>query len=949
MAERFSFLLTALCVLSVFNGLGQEVYDLDPAYPVHDLDKYLRVYEDRMENLSPDILLQDKNDLEFMEGDKLPRFLETNVPYWGKLRIRALDSLKGWTLHLEDKMIGPPVWTKSNGRVDVYAYSGRTLLFHQKTGVGVPASERATDYSWMLNSIRLEDLPTDEPVTLIIRAEGNDFGYPAYFNLNARSPDQPYYHQINQFHHGFNTFMFGVTFIIFLFFLLQYLYLKDPVYFWFSLWLFFCTLTQAMTIGLIIDRLPSWRYPFWFITANGIFFTFWFFGRAFVGSKQKFPKLDTFILSLALFVLAEIVLTALYVIFFNPDIHFIEPGFHFQLLNIYTLGSLIISVILCLKKDLFARYFGVGSLIASIFLVIGTLWSMGWIIPPFKLDPYGTGLFFQIVLYSFGMAYRSQKINESIQQERLNATRSLAEIQRMKDLDEVKTRFFANISHEFRTPLSLIQGPLQQAKKSSANSGGPILIGQRTYDVIKQNIGRLQTLVNQLLDLSKLESGTVHLKLQQGGLIQYLRSLVYSFESVAEQRNISFTTHFPREMDQAYYDKDKLEKILSNLLSNSFKFTPPGGSVRVDVNSSQKALVIEISDSGSGMSKKDVDRIFDRFYRVEGTEVEGSGIGLALTKELVDLHRGQISVHSEKGRGTTFRVRIPIELEELPKAVKIEQSVREEETVSVANTGRVTAKTELQEPVHDKDREVVLLVEDNEDLSVFIREVLSPRFEVISAKDGLQGERLAFEHIPDLIVSDVMMPKKDGYELCNTLKTNIKTSHIPIIMLTAKAGQANKLAGLTQGADAYLTKPFDPDELLLRAENLIQSRKKIWEHFKTLEFVELADLKINAVDDQFLQKVIQVIKDNLDNESLSVEDIASEVGFSRAQLHRKLKALTNKSAGQLLGEMRLNKAKVMLQNKAGSVSEVAYSVGYSNLSYFTKSFKQKFGVLPSKI
>uniref|UniRef100_UPI003566C64E hybrid sensor histidine kinase/response regulator transcription factor n=1 Tax=Muriicola sp. TaxID=2020856 RepID=UPI003566C64E len=420
-------------------------------------------------------------------------------------------------------------------------------------------------------------------------------------------------------------------------------------------------------------------------------------------------------------------------------------------------------------------------------------------------------------------------------------------------------------------------------------------------------------------------------------------------ESVAEQRNISFTTHFPREMDQAYYDKDKLEKILSNLLSNSFKFTPPGGSVRVDVNSSQKALVIEISDSGSGMSKKDVDRIFDRFYRVEGTEVEGSGIGLALTKELVDLHRGQISVHSEKGRGTTFRVRIPIELEELPKAVKIEQSVREEETVSVANTGRVTAKTELQEPVHDKDREVVLLVEDNEDLSVFIREVLSPRFEVISAKDGLQGERLAFEHIPDLIVSDVMMPKKDGYELCNTLKTNIKTSHIPIIMLTAKAGQANKLAGLTQGADAYLTKPFDPDELLLRAENLIQSRKKIWEHFKTLEFVELADLKINAVDDQFLQKVIQVIKDNLDNESLSVEDIASEVGFSRAQLHRKLKALTNKSAGQLLGEMRLNKAKVMLQNKAGSVSEVAYSVGYSNLSYFTKSFKQKFGVLPSKI
>ncbi|MBT8210443.1 MAG: response regulator [Eudoraea sp.] len=946
---KVAFFYTIFCLFVVGGLSGQQVYDLNPMYPVHDLDGSLQVVADSTDRLTPEILLQQDNGLMFTPANELPVMLEPNITYWGKLQIKALDSLKGWTLHFEDIMIGPPAWTKSNGRLDVYAYMGEQLLFHQKTGVEVPYRERATKDSWFLNSINLHELPVGQPVTIIIKAQGNDFGYPPYFNLSARSPEQPYYQKVNQFHNSFNTFMFGVTFIIFLFFLLQYLYLKDQVYFWFSLWLFFCAFTQAMTIGLIIDHIQTWRYPLWFFIANGIFFTFWFFGRAFVESKKKFPKLDKFILGLAFFVLIEIVLTALYVIFFNPKIHYIEPGIHFQLLNIYTLGSLIISLVLTFKKDLFARYFGIGSLIASIFLVIGTLWSMGLIKPPFRLDPYVTGLFLQIVIYSFGMAYRSQKISEQNQLERLGAAQSVAEIQRMKDLDEVKTRFFANISHEFRTPLSLIHGPLQQAKKASDTTSGTIVISNKAYGIIKKNITRLQNLVNQLLDLSKLESGTVHLKLQQGGLIQYLRSQVFSFESVAEQRNISLNTHFPEEMEKAYYDKDKLEKILNNLLSNSFKYTPAGGAVTVNVSCSDKTLLIEISDSGNGMSKKEIDRIFDRFYRVEGSEVKGSGIGLALTKELVDLHRGQISVHSEKGRGTTFKVRLPLELSLLPKSVKIDHSTMSSEPIIADSSAELSGESEEEQRTSHENGEVVLLVEDNEDLMEYISEILSPKFDVITAKDGLQGERMAFEHIPDLIVSDVMMPEKDGYELCNTLKKNIKTSHIPIILLTAKAGQENKIAGLTQGADAYLTKPFDADELLLRIENLIQARKKIWEHFKTVELLEVKDLKIGVVDDKFLQKVIQVIKENMDNELLSVEDIASKVGFSRAQLHRKLKALTNKSARQLVSEIRMNKAKSMLQNKAGSVSEVAYSVGYSNLSYFTKSFKEKFGVLPSKV
>ena len=417
---------------------------------------------------------------------------------------------------------------------------------------------------------------------------------------------------------------------------------------------------------------------------------------------------------------------------------------------------------------------------------------------------------------------------------------------------------------------------------------------------------------------------------------------------MAERQNISLNTHFSDELDTAYFDKDKLEKIVNNLLSNAFKYTPQGEAVSVNVSHSPQNLLLEISDTGNGMNKKEINRIFDRFYRVEGTEAKGSGIGLALTKELVTLHNGQISVHSEKNRGTTFKVRLPITLEGLPKSIRLDSEAVDEKPLE-KEINHSTPKTNGSSVALKTNEKVVLLVEDNQDLQHFIADILMPHYKVLTANDGLQGERMAFEHIPDLVISDVMMPKKDGYELCSALKHNVKTSHVPIIMLTAKAGQSSKMAGLTQGADAYLTKPFDADELLLRSKNLIAARKKIWEHFKSLDISAVGDLNLSSVGDKFLQKVVKIINENIDNELLSVEDIASKVGFSRAQLHRKLKALTNKSTGQLINEIRLNNAKTMLVKKVGSVSEIAYSVGYSNMSYFTKSFKEKFGVLPSKV
>ena len=942
--------ITHILFCMLLGHLGaQETYELDPKYPVHDLNTHFKVYTDSTDRFTPETVLYDSI-MPFQKGNELPRFLEVGTVYWGKIKLIARDSLQGWTLHFEDKMIGPPAWAKSNGKIDVYAYAEDKLLFHKKSGVEYPKKERDTKAHWVLNNVTLDNLPVDTPVTLIIRAQGNSIGYPAYFNLSARSAKQPYYHQVYQFHNSFNIFMFGVTFIVFLYYLLQFLYLRQPIFFWFSLWLLFCMLTHAMTIGLIIGSISQLRHPLLLLISTGVYFTFWFFGRSFVESKKKFPMLDKFMLGIALFVLVEVLVMVVYKIVFKPQSYFTSVGVHYQLLNIYNLGSLILSIILSLKKDGFARYFGIGSLVVSSFLIIGTLWSMRLIKnPPFRLDPYATGMFLQIIIYAFGIAYRQQKLSRRAQEDRLRSERSLAEIQRMRDLDEVKTRFFANISHEFRTPLALINGPLQQARKQSGGaSDGPVLLNERSFRVIRKNTTRLQVLVDQLLDLSKIEGGQLQLNLTKGDLMRFVRSQVFSFESMAERRGISLNTHFSEEAKEAYYDRDKLEKIINNLLSNAFKYTPQGGAVHVNMTMNGTSFTLEISDTGKGIGQEEIDRIFDRFYRVEGTEAKGSGIGLALTKELIDLYNGQISVHSEKGRGTTFKVRLPMTLEGLPESVMVQQDhVESEKEIGVADgesaLGDAVAST------REGQEDLVLVVEDNQDLQEFISDILKERYKIITASDGLQGERMAFEHIPDLVVSDVMMPKKDGYELCNSLKANVKTSHIPIIMLTAKAGQSNKMAGLSLGADAYLTKPFDADELLVRAKNLIAARKKIWEHFKSMDLTLIEGLELRSVDDRFLQKVTKVIKDNLDNELLSVEDIASHVGFSRAQLHRKLKALTDRSAGQLLVEIRLNEARKLLANRAGSVSEVAYSVGYTNMSYFTKSFKDRFGVLPSKV
>jgi DNA-binding response OmpR family regulator len=331
-------------------------------------------------------------------------------------------------------------------------------------------------------------------------------------------------------------------------------------------------------------------------------------------------------------------------------------------------------------------------------------------------------------------------------------------------------------------------------------------------------------------------------------------------------------------------------------------------------------------------------------------EQEGTGIGLALTKELVELHHGTIGVKSELGRGTEFIVRLPLGRSHLKDDEIIEApTANRERTLKPLEVSGLPEPSKAEVETGDSKSHIILVVEDNADVRAYVREYLVPLYQVLEARDGIEGMEKAKETIPDLIISDVMMPKMDGYELCRILKLDEKTSHIPIILLTAKAGQENKIEGLETGADDYLTKPFDAKELLVRVKNLIALRRKLRERFSLGQVLKPGEIVVTSIDDAFLRKAMGVVEQRLGDESFSVEDLAHEAGMSRSQLHRKLTALTNQSPSDFIRYMRLHRAMELLTKHAGTVSEVAYSVGFSGVSYFTKCFQEQFGALPSEV
>jgi signal transduction histidine kinase/AraC-like DNA-binding protein/streptogramin lyase len=595
------------------------------------------------------------------------------------------------------------------------------------------------------------------------------------------------------------------------------------------------------------------------------------------------------------------------------------------------------------------------------------IWS-GELKYPFKIRPPWWHTWWAQTLYAImgvGLLYGLRKY--TVNRERIKHTLKIQklETEKMHEVDQLKSRFFANISHEFRTPLTLILGPLECfVSQSSAESPE-----RPVYQMMQRNARRLLHLINQLLDLSKIETGRMELDTKPADLVSFLKSVVLVFSSHAERRHINYNFQYPPGRPVVYFDRDKLEKIITNLLSNAFKFTPPGGKITVtasfmpfenkplpaaknkeETEANISLLEIKVKDSGTGIPVDQTKKIFDRFYQIDPShtrEQEGSGIGLSLVRELVELHEGEIFVESQVGQGSCFTIRLPVVMADFEEMTisepasdkKLDSLDQEEEMVYSAETIMEDA---------DPNSPLMLIIDDNADVRLFIREYLQPLYQVLEAADGEEGYRLAVEAIPDLILSDVMMPKMDGVELCRKLKTNEKTAHIPLILLTAKASGGDKMEGLETGADDYLIKPFEAAELLMRIKNLIDGRKKLRDHFSREIILQPRGIAITSVDERFLNQAMKIIEDHMADPALGLDVFCRELGMSRTQLFRKTKALTNYAPGDFIRLMRLKRAAELLSLGAGSIAEVGYRVGFQDPSYFTKCFQKQFGKTPSE-
>jgi signal transduction histidine kinase/DNA-binding response OmpR family regulator/ligand-binding sensor domain-containing protein len=534
------------------------------------------------------------------------------------------------------------------------------------------------------------------------------------------------------------------------------------------------------------------------------------------------------------------------------------------------------------------------------------------------------------------------------------------EAKRVKELDTVKTQLYTNITHEFRTPLTVILGMAQQVKNNPASHL------HNGLDMIIRNGQSLLNLVNEMLDLSKLETGKMHLQVVKGDIINFLRYIVESFHSLAESQRKQL--HFLAEMDTVYmmYDPEKIRQIVGNLLSNALKFTAEKGNIYISISESPQrhgaapsTLVIKVKDTGIGIPESQQQHIFDRFYQIDNShtrKTEGTGIGLALTRELVKLMEGEITVKSPptgSNKGTEFTVALP--LKKLPAAEDAPApfNLKELETPGSA----IIKNVQITDGNQPHERPLILLVEDNADVVAYTASCL-PDYRLAVGQDGREGFEIATDIIPDLIITDVMMPFVDGFELCGQLRQDERTSHIPIIMLTAKADMESRIEGLQKGADAYLEKPFNREELLIRIKKLLELRLGLQQYYlkkaglqnvTTLAAVtaaeEISDIKI---EDAFVKKVREAIEAHLTETNFTVEHLCKRVFMSHSQLHRKLDALTGCSPNKFIRIIRLNKAKELMLEPSISIASVALDCGYNDPGYFARVFKQEFGLTPQE-
>ncbi|MDB5012913.1 MAG: histidine kinase [Daejeonella sp.] len=562
-----------------------------------------------------------------------------------------------------------------------------------------------------------------------------------------------------------------------------------------------------------------------------------------------------------------------------------------------------------------------------------------------------------LAVFFGGLAFHSlninRKINKSLEQKNLEILDQRNQLIDMSSkaeaATEAKLHFFTNISHEFRTPLTLILAPLEDLMQHEHLQG----IKGQNLKLIHRNVSRLLRLVNQLIDFRKIEFNKMKVQASKTDIIAFTKDILESFRDTAQTRNIAFQFVSKEKELNAWFDAQMIDKVIFNLLSNAFKFTENNGRIKVTVSkATDKILNIQVEDNGIGMSEESVQHAFELFYQDNPAKFKGSGLGLALSKELIQLHHGSISVDSKKWQGTTFTISLPLGSEHLKDDEKLKTRSDSESTYDDLRIF-ITEEEELPKK-HDwnafsalKDQSV-LIIEDNNDLRNYLAQKFSEHYEVFTALNGSDGINQAFERVPDLIVSDVILPGCSGKELTTKLKSDIRTSHIPIILLTAQGSMDQQIDGIKNMADLYLVKPFNSRFLLENAHTLIKNRLLLKEHY-TSEFPIDSKIPISKkLDKKFLNDFAGIVEKNLSNEKFAVDDICKNIGISRVQLYRKIKALLGCSITDYILSRRLQKAKYLLLNEDLSISQITNEVGFSSPTYFSTVFKAQFDYTPSE-
>lgn len=885
-----------------------------------EISRYFSVLEDKQNklvDLSPQQVWANKDFVSLENSDIRP---ESFINYWLKLTIRNDDP----------KVIPHTDWVLEYdlGITDmlVYVIMEDDPVQEHKTGYFVPPIERSFLPKVKSNVIKV-NIEQGESIDLLMLVHNERASIPPIFKSSVKSAEA-FERSLKRAMRN-NMFYLGFVLMMLVFNLFMFSFHHDRANIYYSLYLFFVAFHISYNTGDLanwIDYLFGIERPelmyFYKLTAYFGLVFYLAFIRFFLSLDKLLPLWDRWLRYMIYLAVPFLVLDAILIFIsnFSPDISdFATMGY--ALLFVVLTTVFLFPLIRTEDNKRYFIFWGILVMNIGLFLTVYLrLQSHDFSILPFKI-----GSVLEIIIFSIGIVYRQREyelgrkqIEFELEKSQLLQEQKETESRRLSDLNKFKSSVYANLTHEFRTPLTVILGMADKLHDYP-----------KEQRLIKRNSNDLLRLINRLLDLSKAEANQLVLNPVFDDIVIFVNYLFESITSAAQDKNITLKLISNREYIYMDFDESAIKHIVDNLLSNAIKFTPKLGHIELllsEIKTPKHQLQIVVKDDGIGIPEEDQDKIFDRFYQSNsGRELssQGSGLGLALVKEFVERLGGKISLESKENRGSEFTVIIPIE---------------NKGNVSVENRDITTAEnavTILNEPI-------VLVVEDNRDVLDYIASCFDKGYQVLSAVNGHDGIQLAKENIPDIIISDLMMPKVDGVALVNNLKTDSRTSHIPIILLTARTDRNVRISALKKGVDAFMTKPFDKEELLIRVERLIIIRNELRNRYS------LNDNPIPKGIDPFLDELHSYVFERLDDPKLSQLDLQQWSNMGKTQLYRKIKSLTNLSAVQYITKVRLEEAKRLLQDEQYSVSEVAYKVGFSDPNYFSRRFSQFYAVTPKE-